>query len=196
MSDDEKTRRISTRKSSDTNTEIDATVAYPGLKEDPTSPLPTKGRDDAAQTRDEDYTKINRPTKSSSPATVAAGVTQSPADEFNNVEPVVGWLVVIDGPGKGQAIKLGFGMNNIGRSSQARAALDFGDEEISRQDHASVTYDPKGNKFYLQHGGGINLTYVGDSPVLQPVELKGREHILIGNTKLMFVPFCGPEFVW
>ena len=104
--------------------------------------------------------------------------------------------MVIDGPGKGQAIKLGFGMNNIGRSSQARAALDFGDEEISRQDHASVTYDPKGNKFYLQHGGGINLTYVGDSPVLQPVELKGREHILIGNTKLMFVPFCGPEFVW
>ena len=87
-------------------------------------------------------------------------------------------------------------MNSIGRAKEARISLDFGDEEISRQDHASVVYDPKGNKFYLQHGGGINLTYIGQTPVLQPVEIRGRETISIGNTKLIFVPFCGPDFIW
>jgi hypothetical protein len=59
-----------------------------------------------------------------------------------------------------------------------------------------LTYDTKGRKFYIHHGGGTNLTYLGDSPVLQPHEITGREVISIGNTKLTFVPFCGPDFEW
>ena len=87
-------------------------------------------------------------------------------------------------------------MNGIGRNSDQRVSLDFGDEEISRESHALLTYDTKGRKFYLQHGGGVNLTYVGDSPVLQILELKGREIISIGKTNLCFIPFCGAEFEW
>ena len=113
-----------------------------------------------------------------------------------NVEPVVGWLVIIDGPGKGNFVKLGFGMNSIGRASDSRSILDFGDEEISRQNHAMLTYDNKNKKFYIQHGGGSNLTYLGENPVLQPHEIFGREIITIGNTKLTFIPLCGPSFNW
>jgi len=80
--------------------------------------------------------------------------------------------------------------------SGVRPVLDFGDEEISRQGHASLTYDTRGRKFYIQHGEGTNLTYLGDAPVLQPHEIKGREIIGIGKTRLMFMPFCGPEFEW
>jgi hypothetical protein len=112
------------------------------------------------------------------------------------IEPVVGWLVVVEGPGKGQSLKLGYGMNTIGRGADQRVSLDFGDEEISRQGHAMLTYDQKGRKFYIQHGGGTNLTYLGDSPVLQPHEITGREIIGLGNTKLCFISFCGPEFDW
>ena len=111
-------------------------------------------------------------------------------------EPVVGWLVVVDGPGRGQSLTLGYGVNSIGRSPSERVSLDFGDEEISREKHALLTYDPKGRKFYIQHGGGINLTYIGNDPVLQTIELKGGEHILIGKSELAFVPFCGPNFEW
>lgn len=122
-------------------------------------------------------------------------VSQPKAVDFL-AEPVVGWLVVIDGPGRGQSLTLGYGVNSIGRGPDARVSLDFGDEEISRRSHASLTYDTRGRKFYIQHGGGTNLTYLGDAPVLQPHEIKGREIIGLGKTRLIFIPFCGPEFEW
>lgn len=109
---------------------------------------------------------------------------------------VVGWLVVVEGPGRGQSRPIGFGVNGIGRGDSERISLNFGDSEISRERHAVLTYDHKGRRFFIQHGGGANLTYVGDEPVLQPMELKGREVIGIGQTKLCFVPFCGTEFDW
>jgi hypothetical protein len=109
-------------------------------------------------------------------------------------DPVVGWLAVVAGPGAGDYVRLGYGMNNIGRSDDQRCRLNFGDENISRQNHGSVTYDPRGRKFYLQHGGGQNLTYLNDAPVLQPVELTGGEMITLGGTTLRFVPLCGATF--
>ena len=111
-------------------------------------------------------------------------------------DPVVGWLVVVEGPGKGHAMQLGYGSNPLGRGATDRVKLDFGDDQISRNGHAVVTYDPRGRKFYLQHGGGTNLTYLGDQPVLAPAELSALSHISIGNTVLRFVPLCGAEFDW
>ena len=111
-------------------------------------------------------------------------------------DPVVGWLVVVEGPGKGQAMQLGYGSNSLGRGATDRVKLDFGDDKISRNSHAVVTYDPRGRQFYVQHGGGTNLTYLGDQPVLAPVELPALSHIGIGNTVLRFVPLCGAEFDW
>ena len=111
-------------------------------------------------------------------------------------DPVVGWLVVVEGPGKGHAMQLGYGSNPLGRGATDRVKLDFGDDQISRNGHAVVTYDPRGRQFYVQHGGGTNLTYLGDQPVLAPVELPALSHITIGNTILRFVPLCGAEFDW
>ena len=111
-------------------------------------------------------------------------------------DPVVGWLVVVEGPGKGHAMQLGYGSNPLGRGATDRVKLDFGDDQISRNGHAVVTYDPRGRKFYVQHGGGTNLTYLGDQPVLAPVELPALSHLGIGNTILRFVPLCGAEFDW
>lgn len=111
-------------------------------------------------------------------------------------DPVVGWLVVISGPGKGSSHELGYGMNSIGRSADDRISINFGDDQISRFGHAQLTYDPKGRTFYIQHGGGTNLTYLGKDPVLQPAVLKGGETIGIGETVLKFVPLCGPKFEW
>ena len=109
-------------------------------------------------------------------------------------DPVVGWLAVVSGRGAGDFVRIGYGMNTIGRADDQRCKLAFGDEKISRQNHATITYDPRGRKFFIQHGGGQNLTYVNDSPVLQPAELKGGEFIVVGDTVLRFVPLCGPDF--
>lgn len=111
-------------------------------------------------------------------------------------DPVVGWVVVVEGPGQGASLTLGYGMNSVGRAPSERICLDFGDNQVSRTNHAAITYDPRGKKYFVAHGGGKNLTYLGDEPVLMPVELKGGEEIMIGDTKLRFVPFCGEDFDW
>ncbi|MGA9794063.1 MAG: FHA domain-containing protein [Rhizomicrobium sp.] len=111
-------------------------------------------------------------------------------------DPVVGWLVIIDGPGKGQSLKIGYGQNSIGRSATQRIRIDFGDEQVSRDGHAFITYDPKGRKFYVQNGGGSNLIYIGDSPVLVPTEILDQTELSLGKTVLRFVPFCGSGFDW
>ena len=110
------------------------------------------------------------------------------------VHPVTGWLVVIDGPGKGSATQLGFGHNTIGRGPAMRVRLDFGDRKISRDTHATLTYDPKGNAFYLQQGK--NLAYIEGEPVLNPVRLEAGALIGLGDTMLRFVPFCDEKFAW
>lgn len=114
-------------------------------------------------------------------------------------DPVIGWLVVIKGPGAGNSLILGFGKNTIGRSKSERICLDFGtqsDSLISREKHAIITYDPKGKKYYVQSGDSINLTYLNGDPVLTPTELVGGEDIVLGETTLRFIPFCGEDFDW
>jgi hypothetical protein len=134
---------------------------------------------------DDGKTRIHRPDSSPPVPTV------EDADD-----PVVGWLVVVSGPGRGRAVKIGHGVNSLGRAATERISLDFGDDEISRTGHALVTYDQRHRKFYIQHGTGTNLSYVGDAPLLAPTELTGGESIHVANTVLRFVALCGPDFDW
>lgn len=138
------------------------------------------------------------------PATVIAGgygrASHATDDSNNQVDamsdPVVGWLVVVDGPGKGNYLKLGNGQNSIGRGSTERVKLDFGDDQISRSNHAMLTFDPRGGGFYIQQGSGTNLAYLDNSPVLTPAQLHVGSRITLGDTTLMFVPLCGENFSW
>ena len=120
---------------------------------------------------------------------------QSP-ENFAMDDPPVGWLVVVQGPGKGNAMTIGNGSNSIGRDPDERICINFGDEMISRQGHSTITYDPRGKTFYIQHGAGKNLTYLEGNPVLSPTELAGFSRIMIGNTLLLFVPLCCERFDW
>lgn len=125
------------------------------------------------------------------PAAAAATPSADPM-----ADPVVGWLVVIEGPGKGSFLKLGNGQNSIGRGKDQRVCIDFGDDLISRQNHATVTYDPRGKNFYMQQGSGVNLAYLDDAPVLTVHSLKPLSKLSLGNTTLLFVPLCGENFSW
>ena len=143
----------------------------------------------------EGRTVLHRPGSPTPGAEPAEAQAEAKASD-GMADPVVGWLVVVAGPGKGQVCKLGYGTNSLGRGENSRGRLDFGDEQISRENHAALTYDPRGRKFYLQHGGGVNLTYLGDTPVLTPTPLEPMQDISMGDTTLRFVPFCGPDFDW
>jgi hypothetical protein len=124
----------------------------------------------------------------------------SPSVNIENAEqmedPVVGWLVVVKGPGRGQAVRIGAEWNSIGRDPDQRICLNFGDNHISRRNHAKLNYEPLARKFSITIGDGINSTYVRDENLLGPTELKANDRIRIGETELMFVPLCGENFDW
>jgi hypothetical protein len=111
-------------------------------------------------------------------------------------DPPVGVLVVVSGPGKGQLRTFGYGTNSMGRDVGERVRIDFGDERISRKGHAIITYDERGRRFYLQHGGGPSLTYHGETPVLEPVDLVDGDRITLGDTQLLFRSLVGDDFDW
>lgn len=111
-------------------------------------------------------------------------------------DAVAGWVVVVKGPGRGEFKPVFVGMNSVGRDESQRICLNFGDDAISREEHAFITYDDEQRVFYLQHGGKSNLVRLGEQPVLMPTELNGSALIRIGKTTLRFVPCCGPDFSW
>ncbi|MDP2535959.1 FHA domain-containing protein [Alteromonas stellipolaris] len=136
---------------------------------------------------------------SAPPVSTTETAAQSPHSMPDPMQdPISGWLVVVKGPGKGHFLKLGFGQNSIGRSASERVCVDFGDGQVSRVNHATISYDPRGNQFYIQPGSGTNMTYLDNqpAPVLQPMILPAFSHISIGETTLRFVPLCGENFTW
>lgn len=110
-------------------------------------------------------------------------------------EPVVGWLVCIDGNAKGKGYELKAGKNFIGRSSSMDIVLNE-DSSVSRERHAVVIYEPKSRKFIAQPGESRELFYLNDGVVLENIEMKLGDELLVGNTSLKFVPFCGSGFGW
>jgi len=108
----------------------------------------------------------------------------------------VGWLVVVEGAGRGSAFTLFQGVSTIGRGENQTVRLDFGDNSISRETHASIAYDARQQGFYIGHGGKTNIVRRNDRPVLCTEEIAAGDHITIGETTLRFVPFCSPDFSW
>lgn len=109
-------------------------------------------------------------------------------------EPVVGWLVCIDGPARGMDYRLHSGYNNIGREEgDIRIS---GDMQISRREHARVAFDADGAIFYIAPGSGRNIIKVNGKAVLNAVELANYDVISIGTSKLIFVALCGERFMW
>ncbi len=111
------------------------------------------------------------------------------------IDPVVGWLVCIKGVGMGQDYRIMSEKNFIGRDKSNDIVLDK-DTSISREKHAVVSYNPKNSKFVLMPGDGHGLVYLNGDEVFNATELKARDVIEMGDTTLMFVPFCGEDFKW
>lgn len=119
------------------------------------------------------------------------------------IDPVVGWLVAIDGPAKGRDFRVFSEGNEIGRANHFRIVIKD-DETISQRDpHAVITFDPRGSDaaYYIQPGGR-HLVYVmrqganSREVVLAPTRLQAYDIIELGKSKLLFVPLCNEWFRW
>jgi len=110
--------------------------------------------------------------------------------------PVVGWLVIVAGPGRGRSLEIGLGMNIIGRGSGNRINLEFGDNQISAEDHFRIAFDTQNRLFHLVPGRGTNLVYIEGQPLLSPVSLTHGSQLTVGATTLRFAAFCGQDWNW
>ncbi|WP_068312960.1 FHA domain-containing protein [Aliiruegeria sabulilitoris] len=108
----------------------------------------------------------------------------------------VGWLVVVEGPGRGACFTLTNGVSSIGRGEDQSVCLDFGDGSISRSNHAAIAYDDETNCFFLGQGGKSNIVRLNGRPVLSTEDLSHADRIKIGETSLQFVAFCDEDFSW
>ncbi|MFK7879582.1 FHA domain-containing protein [Roseobacter sp.] len=133
----------------------------------------------------------------SEPSTIdPIGNAQNATAKPQNGKFPVGWLIVVEGPGAGHSFTIFRGASMIGRGDDQVIKLDFGDNSISRCNHAAIAYDDEENKFYIGHGGKSNIIRRNARPVLSTEELHHADLLRIGETTLRFVALCGTDFQW
>jgi hypothetical protein len=113
---------------------------------------------------------------------------------MTDTQPVTGWLVCTTGTERGKDYRLHTGKNFVGRSTSMDVVL-IDDKTISREKHCSVVHEPKENVFYVSPENG-NVTYVNDKIIDKPVAIQEGDEITIGDTKLVFIPFCKEGRLW
>lgn len=115
-----------------------------------------------------------------------------------DIDPVAGWLAVITTDDKGTSFEVKCGRTSIGRNGNGQAvdiSLDK-DTTVSRGSQASITYDSKKKRFLIKSNDGKTAVYVNDEILMDYIELKAYDRILVGATELIFVPLCSNEFSW
>lgn len=110
-------------------------------------------------------------------------------------QPIVGWLVCIEGPEKGKDYQIQAKNNTIGRSGKMDICIRE-DMTISRENHARLAYDEKHNNFHLIPAENTNNIYLNDEPVYIPTKLEAYDCIEFGDSKMVFIPFCSTRFTW
>jgi hypothetical protein len=124
------------------------------------------------------------------------GKVQVKRGEFEQ-DPVVGWLVIVGGPGMGCYRPIFEGNNTVGRAKTQRIPLDYGDDTISNEEQAYIRYDSAARSFlFVPNLAKTNVVSINDKRPTGAVELHQMDVITIGRTQLVFVPFCGAEFDW
>jgi hypothetical protein len=112
-------------------------------------------------------------------------------------DPVVGWLVIVGGPGLGAFRAIYEGNNTVGRAPGQRVALDFGDDTISAEEQAYIRYDSAERGFlFVPNLAKTNIVSVNGKRPTTAVPLAAMDVIHMGRTQLVFVPFCGADFDW
>ncbi len=112
-------------------------------------------------------------------------------------DPVVGWLVIVGGPGLGAFRPLFEGNNTIGRSRSQRVPIDFGDDSISSEEQAYIRYDSVDRSYlFVPNLAKTNIVSVNNKKPTGALPLAAMDVITMGRTQLAFVPFCGEDFDW
>jgi hypothetical protein len=131
------------------------------------------------------------------PAPAPQPVAAAPAQAATlPIEPVVGWLVIVKGPGRGTAREIVTGRNGIGSASGQDILLDFGDPAIAPQGHAYIVYDDEAREFVVEDGKQKIVVRLNGKLLTETMPIGDGDELRIGATTLRFVALCGTDFDW
>lgn len=114
---------------------------------------------------------------------------------LQEIAPVCGWIVCISGPRQGKDYKIISGKNFVGRADDMDIQI-LGDNKISRRNHAVIVFDPKKKETVLLPGDSNGIVYLNDTAVYVPTVLNPYDVLEMGESKFLFIPFCGEHFMW
>jgi hypothetical protein len=146
---------------------------------------------------------ISMPTRSRGDSGAAAAVVSSPVERTvaaQRIEAgqqqkryVVGWLVGLNGPSRGEAYPLRMGRNVIGRDR--RSDIVINDDQASSH-HADLVFRPEERRFILMDHNSTNGTYVNELEIEPRRDLVEKDIVRIGGHRFLFSPLCHDGFHW
>jgi hypothetical protein len=106
---------------------------------------------------------------------------------------VVGWLVGLNGPSRGEAFPVRMGRNVIGRDR--RSDIVINDDQASSH-HADLVFRPEERRFILMDHNSTNGTYVNEHEIEPRRDLVEKDIVRIGGHRFLFSPLCHDGFHW
>ena len=101
----------------------------------------------------------------------------------------------LDGPARGQDLRLGEGRNFLGVDAAGDpAVLDANSPLAVRR--GIVVYDPQDNNWCALPGSSNELCTLNGKSLIEKMPLTAGDTFAVGGAQLRFVPLCGPEFNW
>jgi len=106
---------------------------------------------------------------------------------------VVGWLVGLDGPVRGESFPLRIGRNILGRDRRSDVVVN--DDQASAH-HADLVFRPEERRFILMDHNSTNGTFVNELEIEPRRDLIGNDVVRIGSHRFLFTPLCNETFYW
>lgn len=127
------------------------------------------------------------------PRTEPISPVAASSEESTTFDPVVGWLVCIDGATKGRDYRIHSQCNYIGRNANMDISIPE-DPHISGENSAQINYVDR--TFSFGPVQGRNAVRINGKPVFNVEKIEAYDVLTVGTTKLLFVPLCGDRFDW
>ena len=108
--------------------------------------------------------------------------------------PVVGWLVCVEGEEKGRDYRIVSGRNYVGRSADNNICI-ADDDSISRERHFCIVYDPRSRHYFALPGESSSIQINGEVKYNKHL-LSDGDMIVCGKSKLCFIGFCKEGRDW
>lgn len=168
-----------------------AIAAHPAALPRPLSPVP-------------ELRPVSMPTRSRSDSGAAAAAVAAPPAERTVAAQrldvgqqqkrfVVGWLVGLNGPSRGEAFPVRMGRNVIGRDR--RSDIVINDDQASSH-HADLVFRPEERRFILMDHNSTNGTYVNEMEIEPRRDLIEKDIVRVGSHRFLFSPLCHDGFHW